>query len=136
VLGEGIMKALLSCTVLGMTLLMGTACGSPEPSCSAASAPLLKTIGNGGKAGAVTVSAGQSLESSDHKGVYLVAAKVTAPGAPEQVGVWATSNLDGEGAVYAVDSVAKSLTSFGDAAQTEMKISASEEGVGTVKGCL
>jgi hypothetical protein len=130
------MKALLGCAVLGVTLLAGTACGSPAPTCETASAAMLKTISEAARAGTVEVKSGKTLKSADHDNTYLVAATMSVAGAADQVGVWATTNLNGEGAIYSVDQAAKAATSFADAAQAEAKIGADDSVVGTVKGCL
>jgi hypothetical protein len=97
---------------------------------------MLKTISEAAKAGTVEVKSGKTLKSADHDNTYLVAATMSVAGAADQVGVWATTNLNGEGAIYSVDQAAKAATSFADAAQAEAKIGADDSVVGTVKGCL
>jgi hypothetical protein len=130
------MKALLGCAVLGLALLAGTACGGPAPTCQDAGGKLLDTIAAGAKLDGLGIASGQVLESADAKGTYVVAAKASVAGGAARVGVWTTSNLDGEGAVYAVDDVAKEVTSFGDSAQVESGVTAGDEAVGKVKACL
>jgi hypothetical protein len=130
-------KSLLGCAVLGATLLAGTACGSSssDPTCETASAALLKTISAGSKVGDIAAESGKTLKPADHDGTYLVAAKISVAGA-EQTGVWATSNLNGEGSIWAVDAKAKEVTSFADAAQADAKIGAGDASVSDVKACL
>jgi hypothetical protein len=108
------MKALLGAVVLGMSLLAGTACGSPAPTCETASKTMLDTIAKGGKVDGFTVTSGKTLQSKDDDGVYAIAAKTRSGDGSEKVGVWSTSNVSGEGAVYSVDAVAVDTTSFGD----------------------
>jgi hypothetical protein len=130
------MKALLGAVVLGMTLLAGTACGSSDPTCETASKAMLDTIARGAKADGFTVTAGMTLKSKDNDGVYALAAKTKGAQGGEKVGVWSTSNIGGEGAVYAVDAVAKETTSFGDSAQVDGAVKSGESTVADVKACL
>jgi hypothetical protein len=130
------MKALLGCAVLGLTLLTGAACGDSAPACRAAGTKLLGTIASGSKMDGLTLTSGSTLESPDHKGTYVVAAKAKVKNGPERVGVWTTSNLQGEGAVYAVDGVAQQLTSFGESSQVDSGVTTADKVVGQVKGCL
>jgi hypothetical protein len=132
------MKALLGCAVLGLTLLAGTACGGAEPTCEAAGAKLLGTIAAGDKTttNGLEFLSGKTLESKDAKGTYIVAVTTKSGDGNERVGVWTTSNLSGEGAVYAVDAVAKETTSFGDSAQADPAINAGDAVVSDVRACL
>jgi hypothetical protein len=130
------MKALLGCAVLGLTLLAGTACGGAEPTCQDAGTKLHETIAAGAKLDGLEITSGKTLESTDDKGTYVVAAKAAVGSGKDRVGVWTTSNLDGEGAVYAVDDVAVEVTSFGESAKVESGIAAGDEIVGKVKACL
>jgi hypothetical protein len=130
------MKALLGAAVLGMSLLAGTACGSPAPTCETASKTMLDTIAKGSKVDGFTVLSGKTLQPKDNDGVYAVAAKTKSGDGGEKVGVWSTSNVSGEGAVYAVDKVAKDTTSFGDSSQVDGAVKTADEVVTDVKACL
>ncbi|HEY0359585.1 MAG TPA: hypothetical protein VGD11_13460 [Mycobacteriales bacterium] len=128
------MKALLGVAVLGMSLLAGTACGSPAPTCEPASTAMLDTIAKGAKADGFTVTSGVTLKSKDN--LFAVAAKTKTGSGPQKVGVWSTSNVSGEGAVYAVDQIAKDSTSFGDAAQVDGAVKSGDAAAAAVKACL
>jgi hypothetical protein len=129
------MKALLGTAVLAMSLLGGTACGSSDPTCEAASKAMIDAIAKGAKTDGITVTSGMTLQSADDENVYAVAAKTKA-GGTEKVGVWSTSNISGEGGVWAVDQVAKDTTSFGDAAQVDGSVKSGDPLVADVKACL
>jgi len=130
------MKALLSVAVLGMSLLAGTACGSPDPTCEPASKAMLDTIAKGAKADGFTVTSGMTLKSKDSDSIFAVVAETKSGSGAQKVGVWSTSNVSGEGAVYSVDQVAKDSTSFGDSAQVDGAVKSGDEIVAAVKACL
>jgi hypothetical protein len=130
------MKALLGAAVLGMALLAGTACGSPDPTCEPASKAMLDTIAKGARANGLTVTSGQTLKSKDSDNLFAVAAKTKVGRGAEKVGVWSTSNVSGEGAVYSVDQVAKDTTSFGESGQVEGAVKSGDKVAAEVKACL
>jgi hypothetical protein len=131
------MRPLLGCAVLGLTLLAGNACGSPAASCQDAQRGLLDAIARGAMgAAAFEVVSGKTVQSPDDDKVYVVAAKTKAADGTEQTGVWATSNLAGEGVLLSVDDTAKKLTTYGDAATASVGIAGGDAVVGDVRDCL
>jgi hypothetical protein len=111
------MRAVLGSAVLGLALLTGAGCGStPAPTCQDATRQVLDLIAAAPVDGALQVTSGKTLQSPDDENLHLVAARATGKDGVERIGVWTTSHLAGEGEILSVDEVAKTLTSYGDAA--------------------
>lgn len=109
----------------------------PEVACEAAPQAVLDAIGSGAQDGTgMAVKAGQMFLSPDFSKVYFVAATFSATGVSDQVGVWATNDPAGTGAVMSVDGTAKQFTVWPDAEKTDAAIRADDPSVNVVKGCL
>jgi hypothetical protein len=131
------MRPLLGCAVLGLTLLAANACGTPAASCQDAEQGLLDAIARGATAAAAfDAVSGKTLQSPDDENVYVVAATTKAADGTEKTGVWATSDLVGEGSVQSVDDVAKELTTYADSSTAATGISPGDAVVSDVRACL
>jgi hypothetical protein len=92
-----------------------SASGSPGAAATAmpASHRLEKAIVKGEfDKGSMTAEHAVVVKSKDFPGVYFVAMKFAAPGAGDQVGVWATQDPQGTTLIWAVDPVAQKYTQW------------------------
>jgi hypothetical protein len=91
----------------------------------------------------LTVSGGGSLrnaravKSNDLEKVYMVAADIQGDGMEgnDDIGVWATNSLQGNGLIFSVDGFAKEFSDWGDAATTDAQITQAADGVDEAKEC-
>ena len=107
--------------------------------CETVSQALLDGIASGAEdgVGKLTLSNGAAVRSKDYSEVYLVAAKLTAPGVDGDIGVWATNSLTaGGGLIMSVDGFAKQFTVWPDADKTDAEISLSADGYDEARDCI
>jgi hypothetical protein len=94
-----------------------------EPSrCEKVSSKLLSVIAKGlTVAGGGSLRNGYAVKSNDFSKVYMVAADIQGDGmeGPNEVGVWATNNLDVGGLIFAVDSFAQEFSDWGHGDTTD-----------------
>ena len=113
---------------------------TPTPSSSACLEPsrlLLENIaagmyvdggGNLGEAGAV--------KSGSHANAFFVAARIHEPGVGGDIGVWATTSLDGSGPIISVDDLAKEFSVFPDGGRMEVTYSMMDAGARESHSCV
>jgi len=75
---------------------------------------------------------GQAIKSPNHANVYFIATEFSATGVDNQVAVFMSNKLDGNGAVKAVDGTAKEFTHWVDADFEDV----ADPTVDKVRGCL
>lgn len=113
-------------------------CGSTDPAdrCLAVSDEAASALESGlDVSTGVAVDDWASVKSSDFDSVYFVAGHLTGP-AVDEVGVWATNQLDGTGMYFAVDAMALEFSDWGDAGSTDAAMSMSDDGAQEAVDCL
>jgi hypothetical protein len=106
--------------------------------CEKVSSAVLNAIAEGlTVTGGGTLRGGYAVKSDDFSKVYMVAADIQGSGMEgnREVGVWATNSLDGTGLIFAVDGYAKEFSDWGHGDTTDVKITASSDGVSEAKEC-
>jgi len=90
------------------------------------------TVSGGG-----TLRNARAVKSNDFEKVYMVAADIQGAGMEgnEQVGVWATNSLKGDGLIFSVDGQAKEFSDWGDGATTDANITQAADGVDEAREC-
>ena len=87
--------------------------------------------------GGLKLSNGYAVKSKDFEKVYLIAARLAAPGVEGDVGVWASNSLEpGGGLIMAVDGFAKEFTVWPDANKTDAQIDQTADGYDEVRACV
>lgn len=134
-------------TVAAVTALTACSPGTAEPSaqpeetpltCETPSQELLDFIADGAEAstGGITITRGSAYKSPNYEKVWFVAAEFNAPGVDNEVAVWATNSLAGEGLTLAVDNMAQEFTVYPNANETSFEIPTTGDDVTNAKGCL
>jgi len=90
------------------------------------------TVDGGG-----SLSNAQAVRSGDFDSVWFVAAEIDGPGLEErgEIGVWATNDLT-DGLIFAVDSLAKEFSDWGDGDSTAAQFSMANDGAEQARDCL
>lgn len=80
----------------------------------------------------------QAVRSGDYKKVWFIAADIQGPGleGSEDIGIWATNSLVGEGLIMAVGGYATEFSDWGDGGQTDAQLSTSDDGAQEARGCV
>ena len=147
------LRALLP-VALTATLVSGVAgCASMEPTLSettknpaptaegsrteSASKALLAAIASGEESGAgMKAVRGVFVHSGDVRNVYFVAMEFEVTGIGRLVGVWATNDTKGEGAIYAVDGTAQQYTDWPHGNSSAANITIRDYGAKAAKDTL
>lgn len=128
------MKARLSVLVTAMILAACSATPSPLANatanrCAPAPGALLAAISQGlTVTGGGTLRDGSTVKSNAFSNVWMVAAEIDGPGLEGNgdIGIWATNDTSGAGAIYAVDAVAREFSDWGKGSATDADDGASE----------
>jgi len=109
-----------------------------EDRCLPVSAEMMQAIAGGSEDSLpITPVAGAAVKSKDYKEVYMIAMKFSAPGGPDEVGVWASgSTTPGESLILAVDGYATNFTHWPDGGKSSYKITQADDGVAESEACL
>ena len=88
--------------------------------------------------GGMTPISGVVVKSKDPGGMYFIAMKFSSKGVADQVGVWATSDLQGSTQIWAVDKVATDstqwpITSASDTTQYTMSSDGAQQALDALK---
>jgi hypothetical protein len=104
--------------------------------CSPAVAGLVEAIEAGLKVeGGGGLRDGYTITSRDHADMYFVAARISGIGMAGAVGLWATSDLGGNGPLYSVNSTAKRFSVWDYGAATAPRLSQLDDGAEVVVAC-
>jgi hypothetical protein len=77
------------------------------------------------------------VKSKDAENLYFVAMEFSSAGVADQIGVWATSDLQGDTQIYAVDQVARDSTQWPEtAASDKQQYTMSSDGAQQAKDAL
>ena len=114
-----LVAALLATALIGCG--SGGGAGSASPGAgsgtadraTAAETPILTAIAEGQILdGGMTPVRGVVVKSADAESLYFIAMEYSSKGIDDQIGVWATSDLQGGTQIYAVDKVARDSTQW------------------------
>ena len=105
--------------------------------CLTPSSRLLRDIASGlTVAGGGSLGASGAVKSGAHANAFFVTARINGPGMDGDVGVWATTRLDGSGMIFAVDAIARAFSVFPDGGRTQAAFSMSDPGAQQSRGCV
>ncbi len=79
----------------------------------------------------------RAVRSRDFEKVYFIAAELDGPGldGDNDIGVWATNDIEETTGFYAVDGYAEQFSSWPDGDTTDAAFSLSDEGASEARGC-
>jgi hypothetical protein len=87
--------------------------------------------------GGMTPVRGVVVKSKDAESLYFIAMEFSSAGVADQTGVWATSDLEGDTQIYAVDQVARDSTQWPEtAASDKQQYTMSSDGAQQAKDAL
>ncbi len=89
----------------------------------------LKVVGGGG------LRDGYTVESPDHPGAYLVAARISGIGMAGRVGLWETDDLNGTGPIFSVNCDARALSAWPSSAGADPALTELDGGADVVIAC-
>lgn len=129
--------------VVGMLLLASTGCSAGDDEaaqareCQVVPKALLKAIAAQAEAsGTVKPIHGAAVRSAHNPEVYFVAMQFAGSDTDNQIGVWATTDLEEGSDILAVDETAQAATSWPDATEGTGGISLTDSSVERVTGCV
>ena len=88
-------------------------------------------VGGGGQ-----ISRARAVQSGAHEIAYFIAGQIEGSGLTDAVGVWASNSLDGSGAIFSVDNMAKEFSVLPDGGSTAAAFSMSDPGARESEQCL
>jgi len=88
--------------------------------------------------GGGTLRNAKAVRSKDFEKVWMVAADIQGSGmeGSEDIGVWATNSLQGDGLVFAIDGFAQEFSDWGHGDTTDANITQAADGVQEAKDCV
>jgi hypothetical protein len=106
--------------------------------CEAVSGVLVAAIKAGLTVTGGTLRNAKAVRSKDFEKVWMVAADIQGSGmeGSEDIGVWATNSLQGDGLVFAIDGFAQEFSDWGHGDTTDANITQAADGVQEAKDCV
>jgi hypothetical protein len=107
----------------------------PFDTCLAAPAQLVAKIRRGIVLDGGKLSHVQAVTAKAFPGMYFVSARVDGGGVTDEVATWATPKLQGTGPIYAIDTSAALISSFGPGVGKSLHLKADAPGVQKSRVC-
>lgn len=128
------------------TALVLSGCSAPQTTssvappldCLSVSASALETIASGAKPGTgLQPVRAAAYRSPDFEKVFFIAMEFQATGISNEVGVWASNNIEtGQASIMSIDGFAQEFTDWPIGSQTQAAISPGDPSVEKARACL